>query len=198
MRLKRPKWYLENVKPLENHPWTDTEKLAVFALRDEEDLPAKRVAKIFGVTKTQVYNVTRLIRRSKNKECFICGNLLTPKEKRKQKGRLVKACDSCKDEKREYKRKRRKRLLKKGLCPYCEKRKVVAGKKGCTLCLSATHRRRMQMGLCGQCGKRPIDKKSEALCTICLGINRKRTSAQRKLNKTKDKVCNKTGKSSKK
>lgn len=196
--LKRPKWYLSDVKPLQNHPWTDREKLAVFALRDEEDLPARRVAKVFGVTKIQIYNITRLVRRSKNKECFICGNPLSVKERRKQKGRLIKSCDTCKENKKIYKQKRRKGFLKLGICPYCERRKVIKGKKGCKLCLSATHRRRYNRGLCGQCGERPITEKSDALCNLCLGVNRKRSAAQRKLKRlSKDMIC-KTGKSSKK
>lgn len=194
----RPKWYLNQVKPLQNYPWTDREKLAIFALRDEENLPVRRVAKIFGVTKIQIYNITRLIRRSKNSECFCCGNPLTIKEKRKQKNKLIRSCDSCKKKKRIYKKKRRIKFLKKGICPYCEKRKCAPKRKGCIQCISATHRRRYIKGICGQCGKRPIAKESVALCTICLGINKKRASIRRKFKLTKDKKCTATGKSSKK
>lgn len=193
MTVRRPKWYLNNVKPLQNHPWTEREKLAVFTLRDEENTPAQVVARVFGVTKTQIYNITRLVRRGKNKECFCCGNLLSPKECRR-KG-LIKSCDACKEKKRIYKQKRREKLLKKGICPYCERRKVVKGKKGCIKCLSATHRRRYNIGMCGQCGTRPLAKHSDALCTVCLGINRKRSAAQRSLKKlTRKKKCTRTGK----
>lgn len=193
MTVKRPKWYLDNVKPLQNHPWTDREKLAVFILRDEENATASTVARVFGVTKIQIYNITRLVRRGKNKECFICGKPLSTKD-RKKKG-LVKACDDCKEKKRIYKHKRRKKLLKRGICPYCERRKLVKGKKGCIRCLSATHRRRYNMGQCGQCGTRPIAKNSDALCTICLGINKRRSAAGRSLKKlTRKKKCTKTGK----
>lgn len=195
----RPKWYLDDVKSLQNHPWTDREKLAIFSLRDEENMPAQRVAKVFGVTKIQVYNVTRLIRRSKNKECYMCGKPLSKKEITKQKGFLVKACDTCKTEKSDYKRNKRENALKKGLCPYCAKRKLAPGKKGCTKCLSATHRRRYNIGLCGRCGKRPIAENSRAHCKICLRLNAKQAKFNRKLKKlTKDKECKKTGKSSKK
>jgi len=183
MTVKRPKWYLSNVKPLQNHPWTEREKLAVFTLRDEENTPAHVVARVFGVTKIQIYNITRLVRRGKNKECFICGNPLSPKERR-QKG-LIKSCDDCKEKKRIYKKERREKLLKRGICPYCERRKLVKGKKGCIQCLSATHRRRYNIGLCGQCGKRPLAKHSDALCNICLGMNRRRSVATRKLKKLK-------------
>ncbi len=193
--MSRPHWYLSRVKPLQNHSWTDREKLAVFTLRSEEDIPARRVAIIFGVTKTQIYNVTRLVRRGKNKECFSCGRPLSPKE-RKQKG-LILSCETCKVNKKEYKRKRRNALLKKGICPYCEKRKLVPGKKGCIQCISATHRRRYNQGLCGNCGQRPIARDSDALCTLCLKVNRTRIAASRTLNSTRKKKCP-TGRSSKK
>jgi len=198
--LKRPEWYLSDVKPLQNYPWTDREKLAVYALRvTRKDFPAREVAEIFGVTKIQIYNITRLVRRSKNKECFVCGNLLSIKERRDQKGRLIKSCDTCKEKKKIYKQKRRERLLKLGVCPYCERRKVVKDKKGCIRCISATHRRRYNQGLCGQCGNRPIAKNSDALCTICLSINRKRSKAQRNLKRLqKEKTCKTTGETYKK
>lgn len=195
--LKRPKWYLDGVKPLQNHPWTDREKLAVFAFRDEVDTPAEVVARAFGVSKTQIYNITRLVRRSKNKECFSCGHSLTRKELRQKT--LIKSCDRCKEEKRKYKQKRREKCLANGICPYCEKRKLVKGKKACTKCLSASHRRRYNQGVCGQCGQRPIAKDSEALCPLCLEVNRKRSAAQRKIKKAikGGKLCA-TGKNSKK
>jgi len=179
--MNRPEWYLGNVKAVQNRRWNERDKLAVFALREEENIPAQEVAGMYGVSRTQIYNVTRLVRRSKSKQCFSCGNPLTPKE-RKKKG-LVKACDKCKKEKQEYKNKRRKEFLKSGICPYCEKRKIVKGKKSCKKCLSATHRRRYNVGLCGQCGRRSIADHSEALCHTCLRINRKRSEALRKLNR---------------
>jgi NMD protein affecting ribosome stability and mRNA decay len=50
------------------------------------------------------------------------------------------------------------------------------------------------MGLCGNCGKRPIAKHSDALCQICLVVNKKRSAAKRNLNKLiRKKKCTKTG-----
>lgn len=198
---KRPRWYLNEVKDLQNRPWTEREKLAVFAWREELNTPVEVVARAYGVGKIQIYNITRLVRRSKSKECSSCGNQLTLKERRKQRG-LIKSCDACKEHKKEYKRKRRERLLKKGICPYCEKRKVIPDKKSCKKCLSATHRRRYNVGVCGNCGKRPIADHSNALCYKCLKVNRKRATAVRKLkrmnNLTRKKKCTATGKSYKK
>jgi len=168
----RPSWYLSGVKPVQNHVWTDEEKLAVYSLRTEDELPVESVANIFGVTKIQVYNTTRLVRRSKSKQCFSCGEKLTLKEQRQKK--LIKSCDACKEKKRVYKQKRRKALLKKGICPVCEKKPLVRGRKACKGCISATQRRRYNEGLCGSCGKVPIaTNRSTALCVTCLNTNKK-------------------------
>ena len=109
--LKRPKWYLEGVKPLQNRLWTDREKEAVFAFRDEVGVPAEVVARAFTSTKIKIYNITRVVRRSKSKECISCGHNLTKKEFNKQKSRMNKSCDKCKKGSKEYKQKRREKCL---------------------------------------------------------------------------------------
>ena len=123
---RRPKWYLKEVKELQNHPWTDREKLAVYAFRTEIATPVEIVARAFGASKIQIYNITRIVKKSKKEECFSCGKHLSAKELKQKK--LIKSCDICKEHHKEYKRKRREKLLKQGICGYCEKRKVVPGK----------------------------------------------------------------------
>lgn len=181
---KRPDWYLKKVKPKQNRDWSNKEKTRVFTLRTSKTpVPAREVARKLGVNIIQIYNITRLVRRGVNKECFICGHNLTKEELAKDKNRRIKACGSCKAKAKIYKRGRRKKAIKKKLCCYCEKRKVLPGHQGCERCLSATQRRRYLEGLCGQCGKYPISKNSTTLCVMCLEENKERSTKFRELKK---------------
>jgi len=177
--LKRPDWYLSEVTPIVSRPWTDREKIAVYRLRLEDKLPVERVATIFGLTKTQVHNTTRMVKKSRQRQCCSCGYVLTEEELKQKK--MIKSCDKCKERRKIYKRKRRKRLIKKNICPICEKNPLVTEKKACKGCLSATHRRRYNQGICGTCGKEPIAwDRSDALGINCLEKNRLRASKARK------------------
>jgi hypothetical protein len=171
------------VKPKQNRSWTDKEKIRVYTLR--QDHAAKEIAKLFHTNITQVYNITRLVKKSYEGRCYHCGNPLTQKEKNASTT-LVKTCKKCKRALVEYKRGLRNKALKRGQCGYCHRRRVVEGKKACKKCLSATHRRREQIGLCGSCGEHPIAHEGGALCEKCLKRDRVKTSLYRKGKKAKN------------
>lgn len=173
----RQKWYLEDVRPKKNYVWSNKKMLKVYTLR--KDLPACDVARKLKITITQVYNATRLIKKSLHNECFICGNPLTKDEKNKYKGKLIKACNMCREKSRAYKKGRRRIALKFRICIYCQKNKVRPEYVSCTKCISATHRRRYKKNLCGQCGKYPINYPEESICRICAKKNRERATEYR-------------------
>lgn len=173
----RQKWYLEDVRPKRNHEWSDKKMMRVYTLR--KDLPACDVARKLKITITQVYNTTRLIKRGLHNECFICGHKLTREEKQRYKGKLIKACNTCREKSQAYKKGRRKVALKFGICIYCQKNKVRPGYVSCTKCISATHRRRYKQNLCGQCGRNPINYPEESICHTCAGKNRERAAEYR-------------------
>lgn len=183
--MTRPNWYLKNVKDIERHNWSTREMGLIYTLKKTHNLPAIRVAKSFDISVVQVYNVTRLVTRAYRRECFMCGKKLSETDLEKNKGKFIKACIECKNKSMIYKRERRKVALKKGLCGYCERAKVIPGHTSCKKCISATYRRRYNKDLCGRCGKYPITSGSTTLCQRCTEENRKRSQIHKKKNKTK-------------
>jgi transposase len=204
-------WYLKDVREKQNRDWTEKEKIRVYTLRD--DMKAREIAKMFNTTINQVYNITRIVKKNLNDQCYHCGGSLEADLKRQIEKRayqiflnrgsqpsdpqedwiraekeirsqdLKGICSVCKEKEVEYKRNLRERALKIGLCGYCHQRKVVEGKKACKQCLSATHRRRKKIGLCGACGKRPVVHKGGALCSKCLKANNIKTFLYRQRKK---------------
>ena len=179
--MERPEWYLDikQIKEIENHNWTSTEMRQVYTLRKTYKLSAKKIADRFGIRVTQVYNTTRLVKRSYNKECFMCGHKLSEEDIGKNKGKFIKACTKCKSESLTYKKERREEFLSKGLCGCCETEKVIPGQTSCKKCISATYRRRYLKNLCGRCGKHPITSESTTLCFFCTEKNKKRSKKNR-------------------
>lgn len=167
----KQKWYL-SVSPRKNQEWTQEKMNEVFTLRKE--LPAREVAKKLGLTVIQVYNATRLIRRKRKNECYSCGHELTKEDKLVSKGKKIKICNTCREKFKSYKKGRVKIARKHKICVYCQKRKARPGYVSCAKCVSATHRRRYAMNLCGQCGKNPINYPEESLCPSCAEKNRKK------------------------
>jgi transposase-like protein len=207
MSRNRKSWYLGDVKEKENRSWTTSEKIRVYALRQYN--PVEDIAKMFDTNTNQVYNIARMVKKGLEGRCYRCGRPNEPKlverssiekrayeifltgsqdaktnwdqaEKELQLEAGYSLCSQCKETLVKYKRKLRRHALKKGLCGYCHKRKVVEGRKACIRCLSATHRRREKIGLCGACGKNPIANKGGALCEGCLEQDRIRTTNYRK------------------
>jgi len=173
--MNRPAWYLKDVKEKEKRDWTTQEVKMVYTLRKKHKLTPVDIAYMFGVSITQIHNITRLATKAHKKRCFICGHELCQTDIKKHKGKYIKACSKCIKKQNEYKRKRRNEALKEGKCGYCGKYKVIPGYTSCKKCISATYRRRYTQNLCGRCGKHPIYKKrSIALCKQCLEKNRQK------------------------
>jgi len=168
--------YLEKVKPIQNRVWTDKEKAIIYTLR-ESKVPSPEIAQKLKCNITQVYNITRLMRSGAKHKCFCCGRKLTAIEMLQKN--FVKACNKCKKAFTKYKKERRLEAIEKGICCYCNKRKATPGYVSCPKCVSATHRRRVAEGLCGQCGERPPHKDGATLCEICLRKNEARIKLKR-------------------
>jgi len=179
-KLGKTKWYLNDVKPKRNIVWTQKLRKEIYTLRKE--LPAREVAKKLNLTVIQIYNATRMYKRGLKSECFCCGNPLTKKEKAASRKR-IKACFKCKKKAKEYKDSLRKKAKQKGICVYCLDRPARKGHNSCRRCVSATHRRRYLQGLCGQCGKKPINYPDESVCPSCAKKNRERAAEIRKRKK---------------
>jgi len=169
----KTKWYLGDVNPKKNFVWTQKKRKEVYTLRKE--LPAREVAKKLNLTIIQVYNATRMYRRGLKGECFCCGHKLTEEEKLVSKKR-IKTCFTCKGKAKIYKEDYRESAKKQGLCVYCMEEPVRKGYVSCKKCVSATHRRRYAQGLCGQCGKNPINYPEESVCSTCGEINKQRSA----------------------
>jgi len=204
----RKSWYFGEVKEKENRSWTTSEKVRIYTLRQYN--PVENIAEMFNTNINQVYNITRMVKRGLEGRCYHCGNLTEPRpvehdeiqkrayeihvktgsqdatanwnqaEKELQLEAGYGLCGRCTKKLVKYKRNLRKHALERGLCGYCHKRKVVEGKKACIKCLSATHRRREKIGLCGACGRNPIANKEGALCKECLEQDKIRTTNYRK------------------
>jgi len=165
----RPEWYLNSVKPKENRTWPISDKFKVFNLRENQHKSSQEIATIMGVKVTQIYNITRLVRKGKQCQCFCCGHNLSDEELSVNSDRFIKLCENCKEKQSQYKHNKRKTSLKHGLCGYCQKRPALPNKTGCIQCISASHRRRYKIGLCGVCGKNPIEANKISLCKVCSG-----------------------------
>lgn len=166
----RPSWYLSEIKEKENKDWTITEMVKVYTMRVEEDIPVERVASKLKVSKCQIHNITRMMRKAVHGHCYKCNTTLTEEEMiSKKPNRIIHLCFKCRKKLKKYKKKLRESFLKKGLCGYCGIRKKLKNRGSCKLCLSATNRRRERVGLCALCGKNPIrnDHPNGALCIIC-------------------------------
>ncbi len=168
--------YLTKVRDKKNRNWSNKEKAKIYTLRIN-GVPSKDIAKKLKCNITQVYNITRLMRRGVEQKCFCCGEDLTAEEMLQKS--FAKPCKNCKKKFRMYKKARRKKAAKKGICCYCQKEKAIPGYRSCEKCVSATHRRRAKKGLCGQCGKRPPHKKEATLCDVCLKSNEARMRQKR-------------------
>jgi len=179
MEMTRPKWYLSDIKKKTNRDWTLNERILILTLR-EKGVSSEEIAKKVGTSKIRIYNVVRITRKQVDHKCYACGSLLSEKELKANAHRKVKNCFSCKKQMSESKKDRREKALERGLCGYCQKRKVTPGKKSCHKCVSATHRRRYILGICGICGENPINKKrSITMCSTCLDAMRSKATKYR-------------------
>ncbi len=176
----KTKWYLGTVNPKKNIVWTRSMRKEVYTLR--KDLPAKEVARKMELTVIQIYNATRMFKKGLLGECFSCGHKLTKKEKLASE-KEIKTCFKCKNKASVYKKVLREEAKKKGLCIYCTKRKAQEGTVSCKKCVSATHRRRYCLNLCGQCGENNINYPEESLCSECSKKNKIRAADMRAMKK---------------
>ena len=183
MNSLRPIWYAKSqfIRKKRNHSWSEDELKKIFSLRVQRvpvDLIIQKLR--LDVKRTQIYNVLRMMKKSRKGRCIQCNQLLTVAELAEQEKNKFKVCAKCREENHGYKKRKRDENSEKGLCACCGTRPPLKGKKTCLLCLSYTHRRRIANGLCGACGKRPLSKNSIALCNVCLGVNNINTSIHRK------------------
>jgi len=161
----RPKWYTTS-PTRKNRSWTEREKKKIYTMRVLKNSGISDIIISFNgtVSKTQVYNIVRMMKKAAKNRCFKCGGILPSNSY----SNVPKLCSVCSSKTKEYKEKLRNDALKKGLCAVCHKKKVIPGYKTCKSCLSATYRRRIANGVCGTCGKRPIARKSISQCSYCL------------------------------
>lgn len=172
----RPPWYSKPPKK-RNKDWKLEERQLIYDMRHDGKPVAEIIEALGGeVTPTQVHNQARISKKSFAGKCFCCGEELTDEDIETQKsGRILYLCKRCQKAATKYKKGLRKKALKLGLCGICglkTGRKALKGHTACSHCISATQRRRNAKGLCGNCGKNPIDKKrSVTLCATCLHKN---------------------------
>lgn len=165
LTVGRPEWYT-NITMKKNRSWTASEKKKVYHMRVMKNKGVDDIVVAFNgtVTKTQVYNVIRMMKKAAKNRCFKCGDLL----KNGYQTNKPQLCHKCSSKTQEYKNQLRQNAIKEGLCAVCHKKKAIPGYKTCKYCLSATYRRRIANGICGSCGKRPISGKSISQCATCL------------------------------
>jgi hypothetical protein len=115
-----------------------------------------------------------------NRAKGLCGDCSRKAEKGKSR------CRSCLDKIRE----RAKARKKKGLCAGCTKA-ALPGKARCQACtdknlafIAKRSAKRREQGICIQCGKRKIDKKSKSRCRKCLDKAKNRTDPKKSREKT--------------
>lgn len=165
------------VPELKNRDWKEEEVQFLLKLRDEDLSIAEIIDKfqyVYGdlLTKNQVHNQLRMGRKKRRGRCYICDKPVTLRARQSRKKRKTFLCSSCKIKTGYYKKGLRDTSLRRKLCGVCRKRVPEPGHKSCNKCRSATHRRRVAQGLCGTCGKNPIDQsRSKTLCTTCLDKN---------------------------
>jgi hypothetical protein len=180
--MDRPSWYKQTkfIRSKKNHSWTETEVKQVYTLRVQR-LPVDKIIRKLNlkVNRVQVYNVLRMLRKSRKGKCFQCGTGLTEGEWVVQQNSLFKKCHKCQEKSSVYKKEKRQENLKEGKCSCCGNAPALKGKTTCIYCLSSTHRRRLADGLCGTCGNNPISKNSITLCEPCLELNRTRIQTRR-------------------
>jgi hypothetical protein len=160
---------LITVKSKENHSWSEKEREQIYILKDR--CSAAELAKLYGTTVNQIHNLCQQMKKKYLNKCFRCGHKMTPEERKVCKG-VIKACAKCKKAMHDYKSRLRNEALKAGKCEYCRTRKVLPRHTGCSLCLSATHRRRNLVGLC-ICGKEPVRFLGASLGKKCLKKQKK-------------------------
>ena len=171
----RPAWYLK-ISDRVNRDWTRKERNNILTMRNKKGLSIKEISDIMDVTPNQINNCLRIMRKSLEGRCYTCGRKLTESDKKLEVPQRSKKdfflCKKCKEEKSEYKKKRRKDFKTLGKCAACGKYKPLKNRVSCSKCVSSAHRRRYKEGLCGRCGVRPLAHNSKAFCNICLKRNR--------------------------
>jgi hypothetical protein len=185
--MKRPRYYSYRAPRKRNIDWTRGERLLAYALRKDGKNTDSireyfRLLKGKSIKRTMVYNLVRIGKAETSDLCFACCQPLVPEDKvtKKKHRHGPVLCNACKLKLSAYKKKMRKIFMKMGLCSVCGNKPPVPGHKSCVTCISATHRRRYEAGLCGACGKRPIAiNRSKVLCISCLKNNIKRTALYR-------------------
>jgi len=165
----RPQWYIEGAPKLLNRHWSFKEKYFLYTLSKQGLSTVDMIQKMgVSLTKRQVYNQIRMAKKAFQNKCHRCGepvNVLS--------GKLFQLCNTCKQDTGDYKKEKRLREIKKNICPICSERSALPKKTFCGECLSGTYRRRIAIGLCGFCGKTPINReRSVSLCTACLDAMR--------------------------
>jgi hypothetical protein len=181
--VDRNPWYAKKqfIRKKKNHSWTDQEIKQVYTMRLQKVSIDDIIEKLnLDVNRTQVYNILRMIKKSRKNKCFQCGHDLTDDDKIHQKDKIFKKCTTCRDKNLKYKQTKRQENLKQGKCGCCGRSRHLANKTTCIYCLSYTHRNRIAEGLCGACGQNPISPKSVALCEVCLEKNRINTNLHRR------------------
>jgi formylmethanofuran dehydrogenase subunit E len=172
---RRPQWYAQAqfIRKRRNHLWTGQEFKKVYDLRIQKVPVDIIIDKLhLEVKRTQVYNILRMMKKNRKRKCSQCGEDLTKKELRSQRGNNFKICTKCQEKNTAYKQASRIANYGKGLCTCCGKTPPLKDRKTCMHCLSYTHRNRIVHGLCGSCGKNPLSRFSTALCDGCLKVNR--------------------------
>lgn len=168
----RPAWYLSKVKSKQNRSWTDEEKIRVYTLRT--DFKAREIAKLFNTNTTQIYNITRLVKKSFEGKCYHCNNPLehdeTLQNRIEQRAYEIFVSrgsvpgnpqDDWAQAEKEIKAK--EPLIK--LCNKC-KNELVEYKRG-------LRDKAIEAGLCGYCHRRKVVEGKKA-CEKCLSATHRR------------------------
>jgi predicted RNA-binding Zn-ribbon protein involved in translation (DUF1610 family) len=187
----RPIWYLDPAKlrRKQHYSWAHKDIKSVYALRNSGSSVKEIVDRIDpNLRKVQIYNILRITKKNLFNRCFQCGHELTDTEKAIDKSKW-KRCPKCRKKHSDYKKHYRLKMLKRGLCGTGCGRPVIPGKTYCVTCNAWTQRQRYIKGLCGTCGKNPIDfQRSIALCTKCLDQNRHYSLKYRRARKKQQQV----------
>ena len=173
--LNQSQWYRNpaHIRQKTNHLWNRKEVQTIFTLRSRGFLINQIIEKMgLDVGKIQVYNVIRRLRKSLQNKCFQCGKPLSEKESVELKGKLFKHCSKCRKRNTAYKEVLRQKKIRIGVCVCCGEKKALENKTTCKKCLSPTYRERITKGICGICGKHPLDENSISMCPTCLRKNR--------------------------
>lgn len=199
----RQSWYMDVnvIKQKRLFRWTVEERALLYDLRIVKGKSITEIQKFFRkknkipvylgpddpsdkFSRTRLHNQIRMVRSAFAGLCHKCREPLTEDDLKRLNSKdredpSMGLCSKCNSELSEYKKDRRGKALELGLCPICLKDKVIKGHTMCKGCLSASHRRRYVLGLCGKCGEKPLSKNSIALCDDCLEENRKHAKEYR-------------------